>query len=146
MRSLIIPLSTAAAISLGLAGCKTLSSRADDDAISVEEFESGLVGHIVEYADMDGDGKMTYAEWSAVYKNATREKFAAADLDGDGKLDVEEAEESAKATPLWTKLMEKVDLDSDGTISAEERDAFVDVMAKADDDDQVNMLRRIAEE
>ena len=131
---------------LALAACKTLSSDTDSDAVSVEEFESGLVRHIVEYADMDGDGKMTYAEWQAVYKNATRAKFAAADLDGDGKLDVVEAGDSAKATPLWTRLMAKVDLDGDGTISAEERSAFLDVMAKADDDDQVNMLRRIAEE
>ena len=106
----------------------------------------GLVEAIVEYADMDGDDKMTFEEWSAVYKGADRGKFLAADEDGDGKLGLTEAEHTAKASPLWAKLMEKIDLDGDGVISPEERDAFVDVMAKADDNDQVNMLRRIAEE
>ena len=89
---------------------------------------------------------MSYAEWSTNYAAADKARFQAADINGDGKLDRVEAEATAKTSPLWQKLMIKIDLDGDGVISESERSAFLDVMAKADDDDQVNMLRRIAEE
>jgi hypothetical protein len=139
----------AAAFSILLAGCATSRNGADsngDGALSVAEFESVLLDRIMAYSDADGDGALSYAEWSTNYASADREKFRAADVNGDGKLDRDEAEATTKTSPLWQKLMAKIDLDGDGKISEAERTAFIDVMAKADDDDQVNMLRRIAEE
>ncbi len=135
------------AAALALVSCVTRTgSGGDGGELSVAEFESVLLDRIVAYGDADGDGALSYAEWSTIYSAADRDKFRAADSDVDGKLGRDEAEATAKTSELWDKLMAKVDLDADGVISAAERASFIDVMAKADDDDQVNMLRRIAEE
>lgn len=41
-------------------------------------------------ADVDGDGAVTQAEFSAAYPDLGEAKFAELDLDGDGALNAEE--------------------------------------------------------
>ena len=137
---------SAIAASCVLVSCKSSDFGAGSGAVSVEEFEHELVGAIVDYADTDGDGAMTWEEWSAVNDSADAEKFRVGDADGDGKLGKAEAEGAAKGSALWAQLIAKLDLNGDGELDNPERAAFVDELAKADDDDLVNKLVDIARE
>lgn len=79
-----------------------------------------------ETLDTDADGKLTQAELDA-HKAA---RFAKSDTNGDGMLSAEEMMNSAKANEgkrmqrRATKMIERMDADKDGMISAAEMQAM----------------------
>ncbi|MCI4646440.1 MAG: EF-hand domain-containing protein [Hyphomonadaceae bacterium] len=86
-------------------------------------------GHF-EKLDTDGDGTVTRDEVEAVRV----EKFSAADSNGDGTISVEEftaaaeAREAERRAERHARMFERLDKDSDGTLSAAELTMPVDHM------------------
>ncbi len=75
-------------------------------------------GAAFETLDADGDGRITRAEAEAMAAG----RMAAADTDGDGALSLAEIEAhgAARAKERAARMMERLDADKDGRLTAEE--------------------------
>lgn len=117
-----------------------------DGVLSVPELESAMVDAIINYSDQNGDGQLTFAEWQAANSQADASLFHKRDLNGDGKVSRAEAMKSTSDSNLWSRLISKIDLNSDGIIDESEKSAFRAEMAKGDQDNKLNRLIEISNE
>ena len=117
-----------------------------DGVLSVPELESAMVDAIINYSDQNGDGQLTFAEWQAANSQADASLFHKRDLNGDGKVSRAEAMKSTSDSNLWSRLISKIDLNSDGIIDESEKAAFRAEMAKGDQDNKLNRLIEISNE
>lgn len=130
MKKTVFAVSTAVIVVLGLAG-----------AAAAKEHKHGPQ-RMFEHMDLNSDGKITKQEM----QDAKAARFAQTDTNGDGFLSAQEltaqaekmgkAKQAEKRVARVAKMLEKLDINKDGKLSAEEaakRGPGVDRMARTFD-------------
>jgi hypothetical protein len=133
---LLRPISLVVAISM-LASCQMMTTmttscddtglcrfeRADknhDNKLSREEASDFLVTDKLQCHDLNGDGRLSWEEWSCDGGKCSREEFEAYDRNHDGYITLKEALKYGRHSPAFDKLFTEADKDHDGFLSRDE--------------------------
>lgn len=127
--------------------CTSAMKKADlnkDDKISTEELNQALVSAIFDAADKNGNGRITCDEWRLVFPKVTQKKFNTHALGKNGDFTLPEALAYCGKEKTFDKLVNKIDLNSDGIIDKQEAANFQEKMQAAEGENDIQKLKTLA--
>ncbi len=110
--------------------------RNKDGVLSKADVADGTrppLAKLVEEADANGDGKVTFEEMQKVAPNMTKERFGQLDKNKDGVLTKEDrpaAQASAGPIRPFTEVLQEADKDKDGKVTFDELKAVAPQLTK----------------
>ena len=96
----------------------------NDGLVNSPEFERFMLEAIFTEADINDDGKVTFAEWQTANPGASAVKFKAPDTNRDGAVTPAEAKAHFDREGTMADLFKKIDTNGDGYLTQEEIAVF----------------------
>lgn len=144
--SRIIPLLTITSLLFLASACKTstdnysVADRDHDGKLSKSEVKKALMTAIYANGDPNGDGKISFSEYSTVDPDYPKARFNERDLNGDGYVTPEELDRFSEKSHGFDHLVDAFDEDGDGCINRKEAAIFNAHLQKAEGDNALQKL------